>query len=157
VHQDPIGLFGGNNLFIYANNPLEWIDPYGLAKRSGPGIREKLYPTRIRKRRRDALEKQQTDTNGNIPCAICGCLLNTSNTSVQHDPALVQTHNTQGYNTDQKTRNDLYNTTATSLVCLPCQKSEGGTMSHTQQYRTDTGPNFKPRKSRKKKDDGCAN
>nr|WP_264080558.1 RHS repeat-associated core domain-containing protein [Paracidovorax avenae] len=32
VHQDPIGLDGGVNLFVFAPNPLEWIDPYGLVK-----------------------------------------------------------------------------------------------------------------------------
>jgi RHS repeat-associated protein len=33
VSQDPIGLWGGNNLFIYAPNPLGWDDPLGLAKK----------------------------------------------------------------------------------------------------------------------------
>lgn len=32
VSQDPIGLAGGANLFAYAVNPLEWIDPLGLAR-----------------------------------------------------------------------------------------------------------------------------
>ena len=32
VHQDPIGLLGGMNLFIYAPNPNVWLDPYGLNK-----------------------------------------------------------------------------------------------------------------------------
>ena len=35
VGQDPISYFGGLNLFIYAPNPIDWIDPFGLAKR-GP-------------------------------------------------------------------------------------------------------------------------
>jgi RHS repeat-associated protein len=30
VHQDPIGLLGGNNSFLFAPNPLDWIDPLGL-------------------------------------------------------------------------------------------------------------------------------
>ena len=30
VHQDPIGLVGGENLYQYVPNPVEWIDPYGL-------------------------------------------------------------------------------------------------------------------------------
>ena len=30
IHQDPIGLLGGFNLYQYAPNPLGWIDPFGL-------------------------------------------------------------------------------------------------------------------------------
>ncbi|MDK2127045.1 RHS repeat domain-containing protein, partial [Parachitinimonas caeni] len=36
VSQDPIGLRGGINLFEYAPNPLEWIDPMGLSGRKEP-------------------------------------------------------------------------------------------------------------------------
>ncbi|EDT6764455.1 AHH domain-containing protein, partial [Salmonella enterica] len=31
VSQDPIGLAGGLNLYAYAPNPLNWIDPLGLS------------------------------------------------------------------------------------------------------------------------------
>ncbi|WP_324288850.1 RHS repeat-associated core domain-containing protein [Pseudomonas putida] len=31
ISQDPIGLFGGNNLYQYALNPNSWIDALGLA------------------------------------------------------------------------------------------------------------------------------
>lgn len=31
LHQDPIRLAGGLNLFSYAPNPLQWIDPLGLS------------------------------------------------------------------------------------------------------------------------------
>ncbi|MDH0895718.1 MULTISPECIES: RHS repeat-associated core domain-containing protein [unclassified Pseudomonas] len=31
VSQDPIGLLGGVNNYQYAPNPVEWIDPWGLA------------------------------------------------------------------------------------------------------------------------------
>jgi uncharacterized protein RhaS with RHS repeats len=30
IHQDPIGLAGGENLFQYVVNPVNWIDPLGL-------------------------------------------------------------------------------------------------------------------------------
>jgi len=33
ISQDPIGLYGGNNLYQYAPNPVDWIDPEGLAKK----------------------------------------------------------------------------------------------------------------------------
>ncbi|EMB4326911.1 RHS repeat-associated core domain-containing protein [Pluralibacter gergoviae] len=32
TQQDPIGLEGGLNLYAYAPNPLDWIDPLGLAR-----------------------------------------------------------------------------------------------------------------------------
>ena len=32
ISRDPIGLMGGNNVFQYAPNPTDWIDPFGLAK-----------------------------------------------------------------------------------------------------------------------------
>ena len=31
VHQDPIGLLGGENLFAYGPNPITWLDPLGLS------------------------------------------------------------------------------------------------------------------------------
>jgi RHS repeat-associated protein len=30
IHQDPIGLFGGENNYAYAPNPIGWVDPLGL-------------------------------------------------------------------------------------------------------------------------------
>ena len=32
ISRDPIGLLGGDNVFAYAPNPVEWIDPLGLNK-----------------------------------------------------------------------------------------------------------------------------
>ena len=32
VQRDPIGLLGGDNVFSYAPNPINWIDPLGLNK-----------------------------------------------------------------------------------------------------------------------------
>ena len=31
VSRDPIGLMGGNNVFQYAPDPIQWIDPFGLS------------------------------------------------------------------------------------------------------------------------------
>ena len=33
IHQDPIGLLGGYNLYQYAPNPIGWVDVFGLAKK----------------------------------------------------------------------------------------------------------------------------
>ena len=142
--RDPIGLMGGSNVFQYAPNPTGWIDPFGLMS-----IRKEMYPSRVRKPTRQTLEK-----NSNGVCANSGCnntfdVTDTKNASVQHNPPLYQTHNEFGYNTDQKTRNNLYNTTAESLVCLDCQKREGGSMGVNERYTPDTGDEFKPRKPRK--------
>nr|WP_210545613.1 RHS repeat-associated core domain-containing protein [Chromobacterium violaceum] len=35
ISRDPIGLFGGINLFSYAPNPIERLDPWGLKKKGG--------------------------------------------------------------------------------------------------------------------------
>ncbi|MFJ2545086.1 RHS repeat domain-containing protein [Pseudomonas sp. NPDC087612] len=34
VGKDPIGFAGGLNVFAYAPNPVEWVDPLGLAKKN---------------------------------------------------------------------------------------------------------------------------
>jgi RHS repeat-associated protein len=36
LSKDPIGFNGGLNLYQYAPNPIEWVDPLGLAKKKGP-------------------------------------------------------------------------------------------------------------------------
>ena len=35
--QDPISLAGGINLYQYAPNPVDWIDPFGLTAATAPG------------------------------------------------------------------------------------------------------------------------
>ncbi|QVN23349.1 RHS repeat domain-containing protein [Burkholderia pyrrocinia] len=35
ISKDPIGLQGGLNVYQYAPNPVEWVDPLGLAKMPG--------------------------------------------------------------------------------------------------------------------------
>ncbi|AMX04822.1 type IV secretion protein Rhs [Enterobacter asburiae] len=43
TQQDPIGLYGGLNLYSYAPNPLGWIDPLGLCKRGDPYATESIF------------------------------------------------------------------------------------------------------------------
>ncbi|HCR2993979.1 TPA: hypothetical protein ON270_000417 [Serratia marcescens] len=31
--QDPVGVHGGLNLYLYAANPLMWLDPLGLSSK----------------------------------------------------------------------------------------------------------------------------
>ncbi|WP_224101122.1 RHS repeat-associated core domain-containing protein [Paraburkholderia caribensis] len=42
ISKDPIGLSGGINLYQYAPNPVQWIDPLGLARRPCPCDCEKI-------------------------------------------------------------------------------------------------------------------
>jgi RHS repeat-associated protein len=140
--SDPAGLPAGENLYAYAPNPTEWIDPLGL------NIRSDLYPSRVRKPTRQALEKKATGSDGKMRCGKCNCVITSGkagNATVAHNPPLVTSHNTKGWDGDQKLRNNLYNETATDLECIDCQKKQGGSMSHCQNYRNDIGPNFKPR------------
>ncbi|MBX3667240.1 MAG: RHS repeat protein [Rhodocyclaceae bacterium] len=37
IHQDPIGLAGGENAYRFADNPVNWIDPLGLTCRASQG------------------------------------------------------------------------------------------------------------------------
>ncbi len=37
IHQDPIGLEGGENLYEYAPNPVNWVDPFGYIHEKTPG------------------------------------------------------------------------------------------------------------------------
>lgn len=37
IHQDPIGLEGGANVYRYALNPVNWIDPLGYSGVDGSG------------------------------------------------------------------------------------------------------------------------
>ncbi|WP_183154015.1 RHS repeat-associated core domain-containing protein, partial [Pseudomonas syringae group genomosp. 3] len=40
ITQDPIGLSGGDNLYLYAPNPYGWVDPWGLCNSSSSGTKE---------------------------------------------------------------------------------------------------------------------
>ena len=38
IHQDPIGLDGGANVYQYVHNPVNWIDPLGLTGIFSPSV-----------------------------------------------------------------------------------------------------------------------
>ncbi|WP_257998111.1 RHS repeat domain-containing protein [Oligella urethralis] len=74
ISQDPIGLMGGINLYQYAPNPVEWVDPLGLAYAkivvtSVFGIARKLYFNRkgqfAKKPGPKPKTPQKTDVHGN--------------------------------------------------------------------------------------------
>ncbi|WP_445367711.1 RHS repeat-associated core domain-containing protein [Methylomonas sp. BW4-1] len=39
IHQDPVGLKGGANVYRYAPNPVNWVDPLGLTGKDCSGGR----------------------------------------------------------------------------------------------------------------------
>jgi RHS repeat-associated protein len=58
ISQDPIGLRGGSNPFMYAPNPDGWVDPLGLAKEKCAC--DKCSSQKRAKTRRQALREAKT-------------------------------------------------------------------------------------------------
>ncbi|MCX2784665.1 RHS repeat-associated core domain-containing protein, partial [Microbulbifer thermotolerans] len=46
TQQDPAGLFGGVNNYIYVPNPLSWIDPVGLSCKESASIHVAYKPNK---------------------------------------------------------------------------------------------------------------
>ena len=42
INQDPIGLMGGENLYFFAPNTQEWVDPLGLSRMDDPDFLKSL-------------------------------------------------------------------------------------------------------------------
>jgi RHS repeat-associated protein len=148
IINDPFGLRGGTRPRDKKTieEPKDAPDP--------ESVRNANYPTRIRKSRRKELEDAAKDELGNIRCQGPNCavedgrILEPGKASPEHIPELVKTHNEKGWDTDQPTRNNLFNETAKEVRCIECQRKQGGETKET--YRKDTGPNFVPRKPRAK-------
>ncbi|WP_230961613.1 RHS repeat-associated core domain-containing protein, partial [Burkholderia stagnalis] len=87
VSKDPIGLAGGFNVYQYASNPIEWIDPLGLARTSSGGAGRK--PT-----------SNKPNQNSKCPCRkewevsrydrICEAMLNGTRVKYFRDPKTKQ-------------------------------------------------------------------
>jgi RHS repeat-associated protein len=136
IHQDPIGLHGGMNLFRYAVNPLGWIDVLGLTPgkttdgkgncvpldkfgipdgsfepKPGTGKYQRQYsmgPT----------AKQTASVQGKA-CVVCGT--SAPNMIADHIDALVVEHFRNGTN-DQATQTCV---TAVQPHCPKCSPKQG--------------------------------
>jgi len=84
ISRDPIGFAGGLNIYVYAPNPIEWTDPFGLASNrdfrptatlerklsiletaQAKAVRERALPDgRIRYHEREALARTPGPTRG---------------------------------------------------------------------------------------------
>ncbi len=61
ISKDPIGLLGGFNVYSYAPNPNNWIDPLGLTSKTCPNA----YDEAVKK------AKQIREAGGRLPTATC--------------------------------------------------------------------------------------
>ncbi|WJD72707.1 RHS repeat-associated core domain-containing protein [Pseudomonas asiatica] len=57
IGKDPIGFLGGINIYMYAPNPTEWVDPLGLARKCQLGTYESL--TNLDANRGDQLDAHE--------------------------------------------------------------------------------------------------
>jgi RHS repeat-associated protein len=130
----------------------------GPPQRRAGSVRNQDYPQRVRTGTTERLEAGARDPGGVIRCQGADCaqpggrVLQPGQGTPQHVPPLVETHNEAGWNTDQPTRNNLFNDTAEELHCIECQKKEGGQTRQT--YRRDTGPDYKPKPKRNQDEAG---
>jgi RHS repeat-associated protein len=94
ISPDPIGLAGGTNLYAYVQNPVSWIDPFGLSDskckddddlpaldRSGKVHGDLPEPQDLSKYSRDELEQLQAELRQSVAARI------QANTDLGFDPA----------------------------------------------------------------------
>ncbi|WP_306168987.1 RHS repeat-associated core domain-containing protein [Halomonas sp. MMSF_3323] len=90
--HDPIGLAGGENLYMYAPNPTGWVDPLGLAK----GTNERGQITSRTSWRKSTVRATWENANegpsGGRLCPKCGVEVNVAPETgprdwhIEHDP-----------------------------------------------------------------------
>lgn len=139
ISKDPIGLLGGFNVYAYAPNPNNWIDPLGLSgyTKDGKGNtiqldaygipdKEKFEPnpnvTKPYKRPVGTTSGQRKSVQGKA-CVVCG-----STKGVQipdHKDALVVEYYRDGKN-DLTLQNDVK---AVQPHCRNCSSTQGGKAS----------------------------
>ncbi|WP_241150789.1 RHS repeat domain-containing protein, partial [Pseudomonas viridiflava] len=65
ITQDPIGLSGGDNLYLYAPNPYGWVDPWGLCNSSSGGAKDTEIEFLPKATRNSAGQIEANITQGN--------------------------------------------------------------------------------------------
>ncbi|WP_089085940.1 RHS repeat-associated core domain-containing protein [Aquitalea magnusonii] len=137
ISRDPIGLLGGINIHTYAPNPVEWVDPLGLAGTTIDGI-GKVIPTddygipdpdlftpapNAKAYKRNAncgpFVGQKKAVRGQ-PCASCGATV--INPVADHtDPLVVEHYRTGGNDVNHQSSN-----CAVQAHCSSCSSKQGG-------------------------------
>jgi len=117
VSQDPIGLDGGDNLYQYAPNPIEWIDILGLAKISAR-TKNKVSEENARFFGRNRCEACGVDT---IPAQKSTRGVTPPSNEAQYDHIIPDSKG--GANTEDNTQ----------LLCRKCNRS----------FSDKNKPNFK--------------
>jgi RHS repeat-associated protein len=64
LSQDPIGLLGGFNLYAYGKNPINWVDPFGLARTQVPAWVRRLPAGMDRNTARDTTMRDAMQAAG---------------------------------------------------------------------------------------------
>ena len=64
MNQDPIGLEGGDNIYLFSPNIQSWIDPLGLL--SWNTARKQFWKAEAKKER-DRIAKEKTKNPGSSP------------------------------------------------------------------------------------------
>ncbi|WP_346839621.1 polymorphic toxin type 46 domain-containing protein [Microbulbifer sp. SAOS-129_SWC] len=75
ISQDPVGLAGGINNYFYVENPVEWVDPYGLTAEKEAGSRQSDAVTSVAKQRQQTafnFYKAQGFPEDDIPSHLTG-------------------------------------------------------------------------------------